>query len=100
MLDSFFNAVWLIIMTICTVGYGDITPHTTPGKIICIFTAFWGAVMISLLVLMSSSFFNLEGNQLKALKHIRISRQAARTISYGIKYFLKKKQLYMERIKY
>jgi len=42
-----------------TVGYGDISPSTETGKIIIMFTAVWGAVMISFVVLMVSNAFNL-----------------------------------------
>ena len=87
-------------MTITTVGYGDIFPHTTPGKVICIITALWGAIMISLLVLTASSFFDLSGNQLKAMKHIRVSGEAAKTISLAMKYYMKKKELYKEKLFY
>ena len=99
-LDNFFNAVWLIVMTVTTVGYGELHPYTFPGKIVCIISALWGATMISLLVLTTSTFFELEGKQLKAMKHINLTRNAANTISISFKYFLKKKQFYMELIKY
>lgn len=49
-------------MTMTTVGYGDVTPHTTGGKYVCMFTALWGAFMVSLLVLMVSNFFELSRN--------------------------------------
>ena len=47
------------MITLTTVGYGDITPHTYPGKVIIMFCALWGAFMISLLVLTVGSYFNL-----------------------------------------
>ena len=31
LLDNFFQSVWLIVMTVTTVGYGDIRPYTIPG---------------------------------------------------------------------
>jgi len=40
-----------------TVGYGDLSPNTYPGKIVIIFTALWGAFMISLLLLTVSNVF-------------------------------------------
>jgi hypothetical protein len=99
-LEGFFDNIWLVVMTVTTVGYGDVHPHTIPGKIICIMAALWGATMISLLVLATSSFFELKGNQLKAMKHIDLTRQAANTISLSFKYFLKKKRLYIEKLKF
>jgi len=43
-----------------TVGYGDFVPQTFPGKIVCMFTALFGAFMISLMVLIVSSAFELK----------------------------------------
>lgn len=80
-------------MTVTTVGYGDITPFTIPGKVICILAALWGATMISLLVLTTSSFFDLDNKQLKAMRHINLTRHAANTISISFKLFKKKKEL-------
>jgi hypothetical protein len=62
--------------------------------------ALWGAAMISVLVLTTSTFFDLDTQQLKAMRHINLTSHAAKTISISFKLFQKKKQLYMERIKY
>lgn len=56
---QFFNSLYVVLITLTTVGYGDITPHTIPGKIIIMFCALWGAFMISILVLTVGSYFNL-----------------------------------------
>jgi hypothetical protein len=69
-LDQFFNSVWLIVITITTVGYGDISPNTEPGKIVAMVAALWGALLTSLIVVTVQSIFDLPLNQLKALKHI------------------------------
>lgn len=54
-----FNVLYLVVMTITTVGFGDYTAKTYPGKIIIILTALWGAIMISFFVLVMSNIFNL-----------------------------------------
>jgi len=54
-----FNAVYFIMVTLTTVGYGDISPRTEAGKVIIMFTAVWGAVMISFVVLVVSNAFNM-----------------------------------------
>lgn len=56
---QFFNLFYFIIITLTTVGYGDIQPETIPGKIIIMFCALWGAVMISLVVVAVSKVFDL-----------------------------------------
>uniref|UniRef100_A0A8C0YR52 Potassium intermediate/small conductance calcium-activated channel, subfamily N, member 4 n=1 Tax=Cyprinus carpio carpio TaxID=630221 RepID=A0A8C0YR52_CYPCA len=32
------KALWLIAITFLTVGYGDVAPHTSCGKLVCLFT--------------------------------------------------------------
>jgi len=51
------------MITMTTVGYGDITPQSMIGKYIIMFTAIWGAVMISFVVLMVSNVFEMTETQ-------------------------------------
>ena len=53
-LHDFGSAIWLIVITSTTVGYGDIYPHTIGGQFTCIIAAFWGTFIVSLLVLIIS----------------------------------------------
>jgi hypothetical protein len=55
----FFNSIYLILMTLATVGCGDISAHTIAGKVIVMFCAIWGAFMISLVVLTVGNYFRL-----------------------------------------
>jgi hypothetical protein len=32
------TALWLIAITFLTVGYGDVSPKTSCGKVVCLFT--------------------------------------------------------------
>ena len=59
MFDDYFNAIWLMVMTITTVGYGDYMVNTNMGKWVAMFAALWGSFMISLLVLSAASIFEL-----------------------------------------
>jgi len=54
-----FNAIYFIMITLTTVGYGDISPQTIFGKAIIMFTAVWGAIMVSFVVLVVSNAFNM-----------------------------------------
>ncbi|MHC1591062.1 MAG: potassium channel family protein, partial [Candidatus Helarchaeales archaeon] len=59
LLDSFY---WTII-TITTIGFGDITPSSIPGKMLAIILAFFGVTLVSLAIatiidsLIESKFF-------------------------------------------
>jgi len=48
---SWVNAYYFCVVTLSTVGYGDITPHTALGKI---FTTFY--IMVGVIIL--GAFFN------------------------------------------
>ena len=58
-LDNYFNAIWLTVITISTVGYGDLYPHTTMGRCIVIFAAIYGSFLLSVVVLAVNSYFSL-----------------------------------------
>jgi len=57
--NGLWDSIWCIIITMTTVGYGDVVPSTPPGRIIAIFTAMWGAFLISLMVLSVGQIFAL-----------------------------------------
>lgn len=48
--DSYFQAVWVIVASITTVGFGDLVPYSYMGRIIIMISAFWGAFLISLMI--------------------------------------------------
>ena len=80
-------------------GYGDIAPLTIPGKVLIMFISLWGAFMISLIVLTVSSVFNLSKNQLKAMRHIRLTKSSVRTIELAFKFYKAKKEYYKIKVK-
>jgi len=82
--DSYYQSVWFTVITFSTIGYGDISPGTFPGQVITILLAFWSALLLALLVVTISNIFNLTDNQEMALRHIRLTHQAARVICRGI----------------
>jgi hypothetical protein len=99
-LQNFGEAVYLVIMTITTVGYGDLVPYSTAGKIVAMIASLWGSLLVSLLVVTQMTIFELNDNQRKALTHINMSKSAADTINRSIKYFLVKKRFFIETMKY
>ena len=93
--DSYFNAVWFTVVTLTTIGYGDVSPGTHPGKIVTILLGFWGAIFLALLVATVSNIFNLSHDQALALRHVRLTRHAAQAICTSIQYFRAKKNVHM-----
>lgn len=75
-----------------TVGFGDIYPESEAGRIVIMFTGFWGGVMISFLVVAMSNLFGLSRKENVAIEKIDHSRTAAVVISRAWQYFKLKKQ--------
>ena len=60
--DSYFNSIWLTVITLTTVGYGDMSAVTIPGRIVTMALAVWGTCLISLFVVIISGIFELDNN--------------------------------------
>jgi succinate-acetate transporter protein len=57
---SFGNALWLVLMTVTTVGLWDYYPQTHLGRTIVFFVAIWGTFIISLTVVVVSNTLKME----------------------------------------
>lgn len=90
--NGLWDSIWCIIITMTTVGYGDVVPSTAPGRIIAIFTAMWGAFLISLMVLSVGQIFALNEKEEEANEHLKKARVAARAISTFLKMLVVKRR--------
>lgn len=90
--DSYFQAIWVIVVSITTVGFGDLVPYSYIGRSIIIIAAFWGAFLISLLIVTVSKTFELSRNQKKAMHHLFLTRKAASSITSAMRYYMAKKR--------
>ena len=59
--SSYNNALWQVLITMTTVGYGDFYPVTHPGRIVTILVCGWGVVLMSLVILVLISLLELAG---------------------------------------
>jgi len=48
--SSYTNSLWLVIVTVFTVGYGEITPVTLVGRSITILAALGGLILSATLI--------------------------------------------------
>jgi len=76
-LKSYNSSLWLVIITMTTVGYGDIYPITIWGKVTIVAVALWGIFIVSLMVLVVTQIFELKPNEEKAVNYIKQCRSAA-----------------------
>jgi len=42
--------MWLIVLTMTTVGYGDFFPRTHMGRFVVVLACFWGIFLVSMMV--------------------------------------------------
>lgn len=66
-ISSFENALWLTIITMTTVGYGDYYPRTIFGRIIDVILVVWGTFIVSLMVVVLTNTLNMDQSEKRAL---------------------------------
>jgi len=57
--SSYGNAMWTVILTMTTVGYGDYYPVTVAGRVIGFIVCIWGICSVALMVTSSILFLKL-----------------------------------------
>jgi voltage-gated potassium channel len=60
---SFWDGVWWAVVTVTTVGYGDIVPHSVSGRLVAMLLMVAGIGFISVLTATIASFFVKEERQ-------------------------------------
>ena len=98
MADSFFASVYFIFITITTVGYGDNAPETVVGRIVVMCSTIFGAVLTSLMVMVSNQYLELNQNEMLAFRKIRTAMQAKKVIVKAFHYYRIKKLFYIKKI--
>ena len=53
------GALWNTVVTMTTVGYGDMFPRTLPGRVLIFFLCVWGIFMVSLMVVTLTNMVSL-----------------------------------------
>jgi hypothetical protein len=46
----YHDYIWLVLITLLTVGYGDMYPETFSGRVVCILASFGGLILTATLV--------------------------------------------------
>ena len=57
-IETFFDAIYWSLITFTTVGYGDITPQTTEGRVITMILIFCGLAVLAFITSIIVSAFN------------------------------------------
>ena len=61
-------AVWNVLITMTTIGYGDYYPVSLGGRLVAIITAFWGVLDTSLFVLACLNITEFTSSESKAFQ--------------------------------
>jgi len=59
-------AMWNVLITMTTIGYGDYFPISHCGRVVAIITAFWGVLDTSLFVLACVNITTFTSSENKA----------------------------------
>jgi potassium intermediate/small conductance calcium-activated channel subfamily N protein 2 len=76
-----WNSMWLVVLTMTTVGYGDFFPTTHLGRLIIIISCFWGVFLVSMMVVTlndSSKFSPGEKRSFDLLSRLKAKKRASR----------------------
>ena len=64
--SKLMNCMWNVIITITSVGYGDIYPKSVLGRTVAVMCCFWGTFIISFFVVAVNSVLTLSDAEEKA----------------------------------
>lgn len=73
LLIYYYNTFWNILITMTTIGYGDVVVKSTLSRLIIFFCALSGTVILPLLVVTITKLFELPKNEKVTLKIIQMS---------------------------
>jgi hypothetical protein len=83
-----WNSFWLVVVTMSTVGFGDLYPITHFGRLVIVLACFWGMFIVSQFVytleVVTSRFSHGEGKAFELLVRLQkrgeLKRDASRVI--------------------
>eukprot|EP01064_Diplonema_japonicum_P023804 TRINITY_DN34230_c0_g1_i1.p1 TRINITY_DN34230_c0_g1~~TRINITY_DN34230_c0_g1_i1.p1 ORF type:complete len:424 (+),score=54.88 TRINITY_DN34230_c0_g1_i1:23-1273(+) len=73
------EAMWMVFMTMTTVGYGDITPETVLGKFVAVLATLFGWLVSALLISIVSKWFTMNPQQAKVVDFMTEARLTSKT---------------------
>lgn len=57
------NCIWLTLVTMTTVGYGDYYPKTNLGRLLCVISSIIGTILMSFIAVALINFLRFSNNQ-------------------------------------
>ena len=100
-IQNFSSCLWLIAQSMTTVGYGDVVPISTFGRIIGVLACMFGMIIISLIVIafeIVTEFSPFEKDAYLTVKKTQNEEKINQKAAYIIKQILLLKQLKKEKL--
>lgn len=101
-LRNYINCFWLVLTTVLSVGFGDVSPRSPIGRIAIIVARFLGNIFLSLFIISFSTFIEFTSGQRKAFAKLskifdkdNTENKAANVVKYLLliqKYLKKEKK--------
>lgn len=64
--NNLTTSAWCVLITMTTVGYGDIYPESHMGRLVGVVCSFWGVCFVSLFVVALTNITNFDFSEKKA----------------------------------
>ena len=82
---DYADTFWVIIITMMTIGYGDIYPSTHFGRVVVFFAALVGMILTSLLIVSMSNFVTFLPEEKKAHNVIKKIEASEKKMTFSAK---------------
>ena len=72
---SFFDSCWLLVITILTVGYGDVVPASSGGRVITVLGGLIGTLLTAVTIALTTSYLKLSRSEHKVVTFLKRLQQ-------------------------
>jgi len=97
-LDDFWNCVWLVVVSMTGIGFGEYYPQTPLGRLVSTAAFLWGALMASLLVMTVLRTTELSNSEVRVSNMIETTSGRSRLKQRAAFYLQAAWAAYLERL--
>ena len=83
---SYFSSLWYIMITMTSVGFGNIVAVTPIGRLVTILAGFMGAIFLAMMVTLVTEWLHLDDKQALCMHKVKDQENCGRSIVAALKY--------------